>query len=72
MACLTCVRTCPYGVPTIDPQREGKGGIMGASYIDPVNCQGCGVCTSECPGKAIALNFYRDEQVMVALGSWEV
>ncbi len=72
MACLTCVRTCPYGVPTIDPQREGKGGIMGASYIDPLNCQGCGVCTSECPGKAIALNFYRDEQVMVALGSWEV
>ena len=72
MGCLTCVRTCPYGVPAIDPHREGKGGIMGASYIDPANCQGCGVCTSECPGKAISLNFYRDEQVMVGLGSWEV
>ncbi len=71
MGCLTCVRICPYGVPTIDPQREGKGGIKGASYIDPVNCQGCGLCPSECPGKAISLNYYRDEQVMIALGRWE-
>jgi len=71
MGCLTCVRVCPYGVPAIDPKREGKGGIMGASYIDPTNCQGCGTCPSECPGKAISLNYYRDEQVMVALGRWE-
>ena len=71
MGCLTCVRTCPYGVPVIDAKRQGKGSIMGASYIDPTNCQGCGTCPSECPGKAISLNYYRDEQVMVALGSWE-
>ncbi len=71
MGCLTCVRVCPYGVPKIDPQREGKGGIMGASYIDPLLCQGCGTCPSECPGKAITLNHYHDDQVALALGSWE-
>lgn len=71
MGCLTCVRVCPYGVPRIDSKREGKGGIMGASYIDPLACQGCGTCPSECPGKAITLKDYRDEQITISLGSWE-
>ena len=45
--CLTCVRACPFNVPVI--------GESGAAEIDVSKCQGCGVCVSECPGKAITL-----------------
>jgi len=55
--CLTCVRACPYGVPRIEPGAE-------TAAIDPAACQGCGVCASECPGKAITLRHFSDEQVL--------
>lgn len=54
--CLTCVRTCPYGVPRIDPAK-------GHAVIEAVACHGCGVCASECPGKAITLKHFTDEQI---------
>jgi heterodisulfide reductase subunit A-like polyferredoxin len=37
---------------------------MGVSYIDPALCQGCGVCASECPAKAIKLNWYEDDSLL--------
>ena len=55
-ACLTCVRACPYNVPVINA--EGK------AEIEVANCQGCGICASECPGKAIKLQHFTDEQIM--------
>jgi heterodisulfide reductase subunit A-like polyferredoxin len=55
-ACLTCVRTCPYGAPSI--------GEEGYAIIDPAACRGCGACVAECPGKAIALKHFTDEQIM--------
>ena len=55
-ACLTCVRLCPYGVPEV--------GEDGVAYIEPAACQGCGVCASVCPRKAIALQHYKDGQVI--------
>lgn len=74
VACLTCVRTCPFGIPQIDPTRIGNGGIQGAAWIDPAKCQGCGTCTGECPATAIQLIGYRDEQIMLrdsaGLGAW--
>jgi heterodisulfide reductase subunit A-like polyferredoxin len=54
--CLTCVRTCPYGVPRI--------GDEGHAVIDPAECRGCGACVAECPGKAISLQHFTDEQIM--------
>ncbi|MFH0997125.1 MAG: FAD-dependent oxidoreductase [Pseudomonadota bacterium] len=54
--CLTCVRTCPYGIPHIDPAK-------GHAVIEAVECHGCGVCASECPGKAITLKHFTDEQI---------
>ncbi|MFH1264086.1 MAG: FAD-dependent oxidoreductase, partial [Planctomycetota bacterium] len=54
--CLTCVRTCPYGVPEI--------GEDGVAHIEPVSCQGCGVCASVCPRKAITTRHYRDDQII--------
>ena len=54
--CLTCVRTCPFGVPHI--------GEEGHAVIEPAICQGCGACVSECPGKAISLQHFTDEQLL--------
>jgi heterodisulfide reductase subunit A-like polyferredoxin len=63
VGCLTCVRACPYDVPQIDMSLAGVGGIMGAAYINPAQCRGCGICAGECPAKAIQLAHYRDEQM---------
>ena len=54
-ACLTCVRLCPYDVPTITEE--------GVAYIEPAACQGCGVCAAACPRKAIVTRHYQDEQI---------
>jgi heterodisulfide reductase subunit A-like polyferredoxin len=74
VACLTCTRTCPFGIPRIDSAAIGNGSIVGAAWIDPAKCQGCGTCTSECPATAIQLVNYRDEQIMLresaGLGAW--
>jgi heterodisulfide reductase subunit A-like polyferredoxin len=55
-ACLTCVRVCPYDVPTINAQGEAE--------IEVVKCHGCGCCAAECPAKAIQLGHYLDDQVL--------
>ncbi|MBW1648113.1 MAG: FAD-dependent oxidoreductase [Deltaproteobacteria bacterium] len=54
--CLTCVRTCPYGTPYI--------GEEGYAVIEPAGCHGCGCCVAECPGKAITLKHFTDEQLL--------
>jgi len=56
VACLTCVRACPYEVPRINEK--------GVCYIEAAACQGCGICAGVCPRKAITLQNYSDEQVM--------
>ena len=56
VACLTCVRTCPYYVPEINEQ--------GVAEINVAECQGCGICATECPVKAIQLRHYTDEQIL--------
>jgi len=54
--CLTCVRICPYDVPSINGN--------GVAEIDLSQCQACGLCASECPAKAITLVLYPEEQLM--------
>ncbi|MDY6875858.1 MAG: FAD-dependent oxidoreductase [Chloroflexota bacterium] len=63
VACLTCVRICPYNVPQIQAEFNGVGGIIGAAYIEPAQCHGCGSCVAECPARAIQLLHYRDVQM---------
>jgi heterodisulfide reductase subunit A-like polyferredoxin len=63
VACLTCVRICPYNVPQVKAEFDGVGGISGAAYIEPAQCHGCGICVSECPAEAIQLIRYRHSQV---------
>ncbi|NWF54918.1 MAG: FAD-dependent oxidoreductase [Syntrophaceae bacterium] len=55
-ACLTCVRVCPYNVPVVNKD--------GVAEIEAAMCHGCGICASECPGKAIKLQHFTDEQVL--------
>ncbi len=55
-ACLTCVRACPYNVPVINAD--------GVAEIEIAKCHGCGICAAECPGKAITLQHFTDEQIM--------
>jgi heterodisulfide reductase subunit A-like polyferredoxin len=59
VACLTCVRACPYDVPKINEK--------GVSEIEPAACQGCGICASVCPRKAITLQHYADKQVIAKM-----
>ena len=77
VGCLTCTRTCPFGIPQVVQLegRTGVGGLGGAAYIDSAQCQGCGTCTGECPANAIQLVNYTDEQIMLrdigGLGRWQ-
>jgi heterodisulfide reductase subunit A-like polyferredoxin len=59
--CLTCVRTCPYNTPYI--------GEEGYAVIEPSGCHGCGCCVAECPGKAITLKHFTDEQLIAKTGA---
>jgi heterodisulfide reductase subunit A len=67
VGCLTCVRVCPYVVPKISADLVGVGGIIGAAYIEPAICHGCGSCAAECPAKAIEMMHYKDAQVLTKL-----
>jgi len=55
--CLTCVRTCPFGVPQFNDTTK-------VVEINEALCHGCGVCTAVCPRQTINLSFYEDEQIV--------
>jgi len=59
VACLTCVRLCPFAVPIVD--REKK--TMGSASISAADCRGCGLCAAECPSGAIEQQHYENEQI---------
>jgi len=54
--CLTCVRSCPFGVPVFNVEKK-------IIEIDEALCHGCGVCTAVCPRQTIQLGFYEDNQI---------
>jgi heterodisulfide reductase subunit A2 len=60
IACLTCVRACPFDVPVFDPE-------LRAVHIEAAACRGCGICTAVCPAKAITLEHYKDDQLFAML-----
>jgi heterodisulfide reductase subunit A-like polyferredoxin len=69
VGCLTCVRSCPFGVPRVSADLTGVGGITGAARIEPAVCQGCGLCAAACPAGAIDLMHYTDRQVMAKVSA---
>ncbi len=58
--CMTCVRTCPFGVPRLDAAE-------GVIYIDPAACQGCGNCASACPRSAITVGHHTNDQYLAKI-----
>ncbi len=67
VACLTCVRTCPYDAPRVVASLTGVGGIVGAAQIEAALCHGCGSCAAACPARAIQLMHYTDAQVLAKI-----
>jgi heterodisulfide reductase subunit A-like polyferredoxin len=61
VACLTCVRECPYHASAISEER--------VAFIEPADCRGCGICASACPRRAIELRHYTDEQILAELAA---
>ncbi len=55
--CLTCVRSCPFGVPQFNEAAK-------VIEINEALCRGCGVCTAVCPRQTIRLSFYEDDQIV--------
>jgi heterodisulfide reductase subunit A-like polyferredoxin len=55
--CLTCVRSCPFGVPQFNSTEK-------VVEINEALCHGCGVCTAVCPRQAIGLSYYEDDQLI--------
>jgi len=57
MACLTCLRVCPYGAPVVQAYSE----------IRPEYCQACGLCAPECPAQAISMVGYDVREIRSTL-----
>jgi len=51
VACLTCVRVCPFDVATIDKNTS-------IATMPIKGCQACGACAAECPADAIDIAAY--------------
>jgi NADPH-dependent glutamate synthase beta subunit-like oxidoreductase/coenzyme F420-reducing hydrogenase delta subunit len=58
--CLTCLRTCPYGVPHIN-----EDGIF---TIRNQECQACGLCVGICPARAIRFRNHYVQHALEQLG----
>ncbi|MCQ8893476.1 MAG: ATP-binding protein [Methanolinea sp.] len=58
VACGLCVHACRFGAI-----RAGTGGLFS---VDPVRCEGCGVCAGICPEKAIVLQENQDGEIIVS------
>jgi heterodisulfide reductase subunit A-like polyferredoxin len=55
--CLTCVRSCPFGVPVFNTEKQ-------VIEIDEAICHGCGICAGVCPRETIQLNYYENDQIL--------
>ncbi len=71
--CLTCFRICPHDSIRIERYGERnvyitkgakEGSTWEAARVKVETCNGCGLCASECPAKAIQLIYYPDIEVM--------
>ena len=70
--CLTCYRICPHHSIRVEPygernvyitKGEKEGATWEAARVIIETCDGCGLCASECPAKAIQLIYYPDMEV---------
>ncbi len=62
VACLTCVRLCPFGATCIAETER--------AYIEPQLCRACGICVAECPAGAITLVPSLEQRGLSELCEW--
>ena len=72
VVCLTCYRCCPHGAITIEHGEQFNNLYQSAAQMNPLACRRCGICAAECPGKAIQLPDYTDNQILARLEAMEV
>ena len=53
--CKRCEKECPKMAIKV---MDDKGAV-----VDEINCDGCGICATCCPTKAIDIRYYRDQQL---------
>jgi len=57
VACLTCVRVCPFNVAQIDKKTN-------VAEMPAEGCQACGACAADCPANAIDLGGYSLAEIL--------
>lgn len=57
VACLTCLRVCPYEVPLVER----------AASMPAEGCQACGICAAYCPAGAITVENLYEHKIKEAL-----
>lgn len=62
--CLTCYRTCPHHAIEIVHDESLNNMYHSAARMHPLACRRCGICAAECPGKAIQLPLYTDQEIL--------
>ena len=40
---------------------------MKGAVVDEINCDGCGICVSCCPTKAIDIRYFREQQLFTEI-----
>jgi heterodisulfide reductase subunit A len=60
IACMTCVKVCPYGAPMLNPDTH-------KAEIQSAKCMGCGSCSAACPAKAATLQHQEEKQLVAML-----
>lgn len=72
VVCLTCYRCCPHGAISIQHGEQFNNLYKSAAQMNPLACRRCGICAAECPGKAIQLPDFTDNQILAQLEAMEV
>lgn len=62
--CLTCYRCCPHHAIEIVHDPSLNNMYNSAARMNPLACRRCGTCAAECPGKAIQLPLYSDQEIL--------
>jgi Pyruvate/2-oxoacid:ferredoxin oxidoreductase delta subunit len=62
--CLTCYRCCPHHAIEIVHDESLNNMYNSAARMNPLACRRCGTCAAECPGKAIQLPLYSDQEIL--------
>jgi len=55
IGCMQCMRACVLGCIAIAVDRKPEGRMLTRFDINQAKCMYCGLCTEECPAKALTM-----------------